>query len=112
LVATWITNRGGLERYAGSARPVTDDWPSIEYGTWVRRDEFARVLPEVLALRTAAPIVGASAAFLDEVAKQREVLMQFYEAGLAAYKGDRDAWRLALDAALRADPGNPYFSFF
>jgi len=109
LVATWITDRGGLERYAGAARPVTDDWPSIEYGTWVRRDEFARVFPEVLALRTPAPIVGADAAFLAEMAKQRDALMQFYEAGLAARKGDRTAWRRALDGAMRADPGNPYF---
>jgi len=109
LLATWVTGREGLERYSGAARPVTDDRPSIEYGTWVRRDEFVRVLPQVLALRTPPPLTGTDDEFLNGVATQREALMQFYEAGLAAYKGDRKAWARALDAALRANPDNPYF---
>jgi spermidine synthase len=79
------------------------------FGAWVRRDEFVRVLPEVLALGTPPPVASASAEFLDRLARQRRSLSQFYEAGLAAYKGDRGAWARALDAALRADPANPYF---
>jgi len=109
LLATWVTGRDGLERYARNVKAVTDDWPSIEYGTWVRRDEFLRMLPDVLALRTRPPLTDASEEFLSGVSNQREALMQFYEAGLAAYKGDREAWTRALNAALRDDPNNPYF---
>ena len=45
LMATWVTDRAGLESYAGDARPVTDDQPRIEYADWVRPDEIQRVLP-------------------------------------------------------------------
>jgi spermidine synthase len=31
LLATWVTGRDGLERYAAKASPVTDDHPRIEY---------------------------------------------------------------------------------
>src|SRR5262249_13829047 len=44
LLATWVTGRAGLERYAGDALPVTDDRPRIEYAAWLRRAEFQRVL--------------------------------------------------------------------
>ena len=37
LLATWLTGREGLERYAGDAPPVTDDRPRIEHAAWVRR---------------------------------------------------------------------------
>jgi spermidine synthase len=109
LMATWVTDRDGLERYAGAARPVTDDWPSIEYATWIRRGEFARVLPTVLALQVAPPLIAASPDFLAEVKIQHEILARFYESGLAAYRGDRDGWARSAKAALDADPENPYF---
>ena len=109
LMATWVTDRDGLERYADGARPVTDDWPSIEYATWVRRDEFVRVLPTVLALHVVPPLTGASVDLLAEVKAQHEILAQFYESGLAAYRGDRDGWSRSLKTALSADPANPYF---
>src|SRR5262249_36792342 len=50
LLATWVTDRAGLERYAGGAPPVTDDRPRIEYAPWVRPGEVVRVLPELLEL--------------------------------------------------------------
>ena len=55
LLATWVMDRAGLERYVGDARPVTDDRPRIEYATWVRQREFGQVLPRLLALRTIRP---------------------------------------------------------
>ena len=109
LIATWVTDRDGLERYADGARPVTDDWPSIEYATWVHRNEFGRVLPAVLALQIAPPLTDASVDFVADVKAQHEILMRFYESGLAAYRGDRDGWSRSLKAALSADPDNPYF---
>ncbi len=109
LLATWITDRTGLERFAANAEAVTDDRPSIEYAAWVRRGEFARVLSEVLALRTTPPLVGADQPVRDAVAAGQQTLAEFYEAGLSAYRGDRAGWAQALDGALRSDPSNAYF---
>ncbi|MDH5429102.1 MAG: spermidine synthase, partial [Nitrospirota bacterium] len=39
LLATWVTDRSGLETYAGDALPITDDQPRIEYADWVHSDE-------------------------------------------------------------------------
>jgi spermidine synthase len=109
LLATWVTDRTGLERFAANAEAVTDDRPSIEYAAWVRRGEFARVLSEVLALRTTPPLVGADQSVRDAVAAGQQTLAEFYEAGLSAYRGDRAAWAQALNGALRSDPSNAYF---
>jgi len=54
LLATWVTGRDGMERYAGRAQVVTDDHPSIEYATWVLRyfkhwQSFATTLPILLS---------------------------------------------------------------
>ena len=47
LLATYITDREGLEIYAGEAEAVTDDRPRIEYANWVRPRELNRVLPKL-----------------------------------------------------------------
>jgi hypothetical protein len=39
LLATWVTDRAGLERFAANAPAVTDDQPRIEYAPWVRSKE-------------------------------------------------------------------------
>jgi spermidine synthase len=109
LLATWVTDRAGLERYAAGALAVTDDRPRIEYATWVRPGEFARVLPRVLALRTDPPLHGADAAFVMAVADERERLLRFYEAGLHAYNGERELWARILQRVLSEDGENPYY---
>ncbi len=109
LLATWVSDRAGLERYAGTTPAVTDNRPSIEYGSWVRHDEIVRVLPEVLALQTQPAVSHASPELLADVAFQHDVLFTFYAAGLAAYQGDRDRWADALDKVMRADSTNPYY---
>jgi spermidine synthase len=88
---------------------VTDDWPSIEYATWVRRGEFSRVLTEVLAVQAPVPIAKATDDFTRMIRSEREALMHFYQAGLAAYRGDRDAWKRWIQEAIRAEPDNAYF---
>jgi hypothetical protein len=109
LLATWITDRHGLERYSGEAPPVTDDQPRIEYAGWLRRGEFQRVLPEVIALVTEPPLRHADEAFQAEVAGDQERLLGFYEAGLYAYAGDRERWATALRRVLDEDGNNPYY---
>ncbi len=92
LLATWVTGRQGLEKFAAGAKPVTDDRPRIEYGDWVRSNEITRVLPQLLALKTEVPVEGADHALRAEIERRRSTLMDFYAAGLAAYGGDRQAW--------------------
>jgi spermidine synthase len=109
LLATWMSDRAGLERYAGNVAPVTDDRPSIEYATWVRRNEIVRVLPKLVALRTEPPVHGASPELLAAMRQQRDVLFTFYAAGLAAYEGDREHGSQALGLVLQMDGQNPYY---
>jgi spermidine synthase len=109
LLATWLTGRDGLKRYAGDAPPVTDDHPRIEYASWVRPGEIKRVLPELLALRTAVPIRGADAALTADIEAQRYSLLEFYEAGISAYNQDRDSWRKEISPALQNNQGDPYY---
>ncbi|WP_114238750.1 fused MFS/spermidine synthase [Dyella sp. C9] len=109
LLATWVTDRAALERYAGDTPAVTDDRPSIEYASWVRRNEILRVLPELVSLQTRPPVRGASAELIADTERQRDVLFTFYASGLAAYQGDRDQWATSLDLVMQADGNNPYY---
>jgi spermidine synthase len=109
LLATWVTGRNGLERYAAGARPVTDEDPRIEYAPWVRPKEITRTLPNLLALRTDLPLTGADDALRGEITRQRQSLLDFYSAGIAAYNGDREAWTEAMQRVMAEDNYNPYY---
>jgi spermidine synthase len=111
MLATWVTGRDGLERFASGAKAVTDDRPRIEYGPWVRPNEITRVLPELLALKTAVQVDGADDSMREEIAIRRTALMDFYAAGLAAYNGDRQTWAQAIDRVKAEEPGNAYYSW-
>ena len=85
LLATCVTGRDGLERYAGEARAVTDDYPRIEYASWVRSKEISRTLPDLLALGTDPPLSGSNLGDVRRaVATRRQGLLSFYAAGIAA----------------------------
>ncbi|WP_430390877.1 fused MFS/spermidine synthase [Dyella sp. 20L07] len=109
LLATWVADRPALEHYVGDTPAVTDDRPSIEYGSWVRRNEIVRVLPELLAMQSRPELQGASAELIADMERQHDVLFTFYAAGLAAYQGDRDQWADALSQVMRADGHNAYY---
>lgn len=112
LLATWVTDRSGLERYAANAQPVTDDQPRIEYASWVRQREITRVLPALLALRSPAPLEGAEPAFASAVDDQWRTLQRFYSLSLHAYNGNRQAWAREARELARSDGSNPYFRWF
>ncbi|NOV23850.1 spermidine synthase [Cupriavidus necator] len=112
LMATWVTDRAGLDWYAADAPAVTDDRPRIEYAGWVRPDAFPESLSRLLALQSEPPLAGADDAFWRELRHQRQVLHTFYRAGLDAYRGDREAWASHITQAMRADPDNPYYAWF
>ncbi|PCR96121.1 spermidine synthase [Pseudomonas fluorescens] len=112
LLSTWVTDRAGLERFAADAPAVTDDQPRIEYAPWVRSKEITRVLPALLDLYVAPPLVNADAGFAERMQGHRQRLMQFYRASLHAYDGDRDAWGRDIREVMQGDGGNPYFRWF
>jgi len=112
LLSTWVTDRAGLERFAGDAPAVTDDQPRIEYAPWVRSKEITRVLPALLDLYVTPPLVNADTGFVERIQGHRQRLMQFYRASLHAYDGDRDAWGRDIREVMQGDGGNPYFRWF
>ena len=108
LLATWVTDRAGLERFAGDAAPVTDDRPLIEHAAWVRRGELQRVLPRLLALATDVPLRPGDP-LRPAVEAERRELLAFYRYSLHAMAGERDEAGAALREALARDPRNPYY---
>ncbi len=112
LMALWITDRAGLERYIGDALPVTDDQPRIEYADWVRNDEIQRVLPKLIVLRTDPPLRGADSAFLKAIATERQRLLLFYQAALNAQSGYPELWAHDMQLVRDGDSENAYYQWF
>jgi spermidine synthase len=111
-MATWVTDRAGLETYAGDALPVTDDKPRIEYADWVRPDEIHRVFPQLMMLRTSPPLRGADASFQRSVAAERQLLLLFYQAALNGAAGHRSLWARDMQIVLQGDNDNAYYRWF
>ena len=112
LMATWVTDRIGLEAYVGEARPVTDDQPRIEYADWVRYDELQRVLPKLIKLRTDPPLRGGDDAFLKSVTVERQRLLLFYQAALNAQSGYPELWARDMQRVHEGDSDNAYYRWF
>ncbi len=112
LLATWVTDRAGLEWYAGDAPAVTDNRPRIEYAGWVRRDAFPETLSRLLSLQSDPPLTGADDALWAALRHERQILHTFYRAGLDAYQGNREAWATHITQVMRADPDNSYYAWF
>ena len=108
LLATWMTDRAGLERFAGDALPVTDDRPLIEHAAWLRRGEFQRVLPRLLALATDVPLRSADP-LREGVEAERRELFAFYRYSVHALAGERGEAEAALRDVLARDARNPYY---
>lgn len=112
LLATWVTDRAGLETYVANAPAVTDDRPRIEYAPWVKPGEVRITLPRLLDTYTPAPLKGADTEFNSQLEAERQTLMHFYASGIAAYRGDRKAWVDNLRYVVANDGLNPYYSWF
>ena len=112
LMATYVTDHAGLARYAQDAPATTDDRPRIESAAWLRRGEFARVLPGVLALRTDPTLVDADDPLLAAVAAERRRLLDFYQAGLYAYAKERERWAETAQRVFAEDGSNPYYRWY
>jgi hypothetical protein len=106
-----VTGREGLEAYAGNTPAVTDDYPLIEYATWLAPKEIARSLPNLLAQQTEPPLENATDELRSQIREEHTTLNEFYDAGIAAYNGDKDAWADAMKKVISADANNPYFNW-
>jgi spermidine synthase len=111
-MATWVTDRAGLAYYVADTPPVTDDAPRIEYAPWVRRAAFPATLARLMALQTEPPLTGGDDTFRATLQRERDTLHTFYGAGLAAYRGDREAWARDVQRVMSTDGGNPYYRWF
>ncbi len=107
LLATWVTDRAGLEYYAADALPLTDDRPRIEYAPRVRENEFPNVLARLLALSSPPPLYGADEASRAAIQTEHTTPQTFYGAAPDAYRRDRDAWQEDIDSVMRDDAHNP-----
>jgi spermidine synthase len=114
LLATYVTDRRGLEAFVAAAPAVTDDDPRIEYSPWVRPGELTRVLPKLLALDGALPFSESARDAGTELAvlAERETLRAFYAGSLAAMRGDRDEWARAMQSVRPFAGSNPYYAWF
>jgi spermidine synthase len=110
LLATYVTDRTGLEHYARDALPVTDDHPRIEYAHWVRPNELNRILPKLLAYREPPP-VAASLTEKARIEASYRRLDEFYEILLLLMARDQ-AFFTRVRAFVRSTELNPYFAWF
>jgi spermidine synthase len=102
----------GLENFTGTAEPVTDNRPRIEYAPWVRPHEIRRILPRLLELAGTIPLQNASRRFRDAIQAEQQELFDFYRATLAAAAGDRELWNNLISRVISRDPDNPYYRWF
>jgi spermidine synthase len=107
-LATFVTDRAGLDRYVAGAPPVTDDRPLIEHASWVRRGEFRRVLPRLLDLSSDVPL-ARNDPLRPAVEAERHELVAFYRAALLEMEGRPEDASRALTEPLGRDPKNPYY---
>ncbi|MBL0371528.1 fused MFS/spermidine synthase [Rhizobium sp. KVB221] len=112
LLSTWVTDRAGLESYAGPVAPVTDDRPSIEYAAWVKPNVFTETLPELMRHGLEPTIAGVDAAFIESMQRERATLYAFYQSSLSAYRGDQDGWERYGRTVVQQAPGNAYYNWF
>jgi predicted membrane-bound spermidine synthase len=110
LLATYVTDRAGLESYVQDASPVTDDRPLIEYADWVRPGEIARVLPAVMRTNTLVPLPEDNP-WQREIDQERYNLWRLYKAQLSSYEGEENDWYYQISEVLEADPDNAYYQW-
>ena len=104
-----VDRSGGLERFTGDALPVTDDRPRIEDAAWVRRGEFQRVLPRLLALSTDVPLPEGDP-LQPAIRAQRQELFDFYRWSLHVMAGEREQARNAFREVLVPRSDQPVLS--
>ena len=104
--------REGLENFTGTAEPVTDNRPRIEYAPWVRPQEIRRILPCLLEHVGTIPLQNANPGLRDAIQAEQQELFDFYHSTIAAAAGDRKLWLELINRVASRDPDNPYYRWF
>jgi spermidine synthase len=112
VLATYVTDRRGLETYAGDAPPVTDDRPRIEHAPVLRPAAFAQSLAHVLTTRRDPDVGGAEDGLVARVHERRDRLIDFYQAAVYWYAGQGERVEPLLRRVFDAEPDNPYYRWF
>ena len=112
LLATYVMGREGLENFTGTAEPVTDNHPRIEYAPWVRPHEISSILPRLLELADTILLQNSTPSFNDSVQAEQQELFDFYRSTLAVAAGDRELWKQLINRVVSRDPNNPYYRWF
>jgi spermidine synthase len=112
LLATYVTDRRGLEAYAGDAPAVTDDHPRIEHAGVLRPGTFAHTLAHVLQGRVAPALSSVPDGLPERINDSRERLLDFYQAAVYWYAGQPEQMEPLLTRVLEAEPNNAYFNWF
>ena len=110
LLATYVTDRTGLENYVQNAPPVTDDHPLIEYADWVHPKEILRVLPVVMQHVAPFPL-PEDHPWQADIDRERYNLWRLYKAELSLYENEPNDWYAQIVQVLDADPDNPYYQW-
>lgn len=111
LLATYITDRKGLESYVKNAQPVTDNRPLIEYGRWTHAEQITYTLPSLLELREKPQFQGNEVQ-MSEVEASYLRLVKFYQIYLYATMGDTNSWKESVRRFVRGDNPNAYYDWF
>jgi hypothetical protein len=61
--------------------------------------------------RSAPLLRNADELFVTEMNAERDVLLNFYQAGLYALAHDQPSWQKIMAIILRRVPANPYYSW-
>ena len=116
LFATFLMDESAVRAFTAGVDLVTDDRPRIEYAPLQVAGEFPPLLRALLDARadlTALPGVSAAPpALLVDMYRQRDALLTFYAAAMAAESGDVATTGAALSRVLPGDPDNPYYRWF
>jgi hypothetical protein len=110
LLATYMMSEAGLAAFAGTAPPITDNFPRLEYDSWTSKRVILDILPELLAKQEALESLPEGVA--EKYRFEQEKLLAFYYAGLSSYAGDRDTWKEMMKRLNRADQDNAYYAWF
>ena len=112
LLSTYLTNGDELITYVDDAKPVTDNFPTIEYASWTRDGEFPRVLTGVSRISSEVPIINADTATVDLIETKRQKLWTLYRAGYYLYLRDTENWEAMLKRIIPELKSNPYYRSF
>lgn len=110
FASTYVADETFLAKFASDARPVTDNWPMLEFDHWIGSRVLVDILP-MLIDEMAVP-AGLSRAEIRKVEYEQDKLLAFYGAGISAYAKDMRSWNEFMTRVYRFEANNAYFNWY